>query len=170
MSFEVEIDGRVRTVSVGSIDGGRGAPDRFRVLVDGVPEDVAVIETDLGLSLTFADGRVVDAAVTEARRGEWLIQWPRGAATAVVDRRRHGGSVGDGLADGEQRIAAPMPGRVVRVLVGPGDDVSAGQGLVVVEAMKMENELGSPKAGRVKDVLVGEGVSVEAGRVLVIVE
>ena len=62
---------------------------------------------------------------------------------------------------------APMPGRVVRVLVKPGDTVAARQGLVVVEAMKMENELRSPRAGRVKEVAVAEGESVEAGRLLV---
>jgi biotin carboxyl carrier protein len=63
-----------------------------------------------------------------------------------------------------------MPGRVVRVLVAPGDEIAARQGVVVVEAMKMENELRSPKAGRVKDVMVSAGTSVEAGRVLVIIE
>jgi biotin carboxyl carrier protein len=63
-----------------------------------------------------------------------------------------------------------MPGRIVRVLVAPGDEVVARQGLIVIEAMKMENELASPKAGRVKEVSVTEGTSVEAGRLLVIVE
>ena len=65
---------------------------------------------------------------------------------------------------------APMPGRIVRVLVRAGDAVVAGQPLVVVEAMKMENELKSLKAGRVKEVSVGEGTSIEAGRLLVVVE
>jgi biotin carboxyl carrier protein len=63
-----------------------------------------------------------------------------------------------------------MPGRVVRVLVQPGDAVEARQPVVVVEAMKMENELRSPKAGRVKDVAVAAGTSVEAGRVLVVID
>ncbi len=63
-----------------------------------------------------------------------------------------------------------MPGRIVRVLVRAGDDVAAGQPLVVVEAMKMENELKSPKAGRVKEVSVTEGMSIEAGRLLVVVD
>ena len=63
-----------------------------------------------------------------------------------------------------------MPGRVVRVLVAPGDTVDARQPVVVVEAMKMENELRSPKAGRVKEVAVTPGTSVEAGRVLVVIE
>jgi biotin carboxyl carrier protein len=67
-------------------------------------------------------------------------------------------------------VLAPMPGRVVRVLVAPGDEVAAKQGVVVVEAMKMENELRSPKAGRVKEVMVTPGTSVDAGRVLVVIE
>jgi biotin carboxyl carrier protein len=63
-----------------------------------------------------------------------------------------------------------MPGRVVKVLVAPGDLVEAGQGLVVVEAMKMENELRSPRRGRVSLVSVVEGALVEAHSVLVVVE
>ncbi|TAK17500.1 MAG: biotin/lipoyl-binding protein [Acidobacteria bacterium] len=63
-----------------------------------------------------------------------------------------------------------MPGRVVRLLVKVGDEVELRQGVVVVEAMKMENELGAPKAGRVKDIAVAEGQSVEAGRVLLVIE
>ena len=59
---------------------------------------------------------------------------------------------------------------MVRVLVAPGENVAARQGVVVVEAMKMENELRSPKAGRVKEVAVAAGASVEAGRVLVVIE
>jgi len=71
---------------------------------------------------------------------------------------------------GPQRVVAPMPGKVVRVLVKPGDDVKARQGLVVVEAMKMENELRAPRDGRVRDVAVAEGQSVDAGAVLLVVE
>jgi biotin carboxyl carrier protein len=63
-----------------------------------------------------------------------------------------------------------MPGRVVRVLAAPGEPVRDGQGLVVVEAMKMENELRAPRAGLVTDVLVQEGSAVEAGEVLVVIE
>ena len=71
---------------------------------------------------------------------------------------------------GPQRVVAPMPGKVVRVLVKPGDEVKARQGLVVVEAMKMENELRAARDGRVRDVAVTEGQSVDAGAVLLIVE
>ena len=71
---------------------------------------------------------------------------------------------------GPQRIVAPMPGKVVRVLVKAGDEVKARQGLVVVEAMKMENELRAARDGRVREVSVAEGQSVDAGAVLLIVE
>ncbi len=91
--------------------------------------------------------------------------------SATVDGRRGGrGRAGQVATTGVQRINAPMPGRVVRVLVKSGDEVAARQGLVVVEAMKMENELASPRAGRVREVAVTEGQSVEAGRLLVVVE
>ena len=90
---------------------------------------------------------------------------------AAVDARRYrragGGPV---AAAGELRVVAPMPGRVLRVLVKPGDVVEARQGLVVVEAMKMENEITAAKAGKVKEVAVAPGQSVESGRLLVVVE
>jgi biotin carboxyl carrier protein len=73
-------------------------------------------------------------------------------------------------AAGPQRVTSPMPGKVVRVLVKPGDAVTARQGLVVVEAMKMENELRAARDGRVRDVAVAEGQSVDAGAMLLTVE
>ena len=82
---------------------------------------------------------------------------------------RRGSDAGAG-GGGPQHVTAPMPGKVVRVLVAPGDAVVPKQGLVVVEAMKMENELKAARAGVVKDVKAVEGTSVEAGAVLVIVE
>jgi biotin carboxyl carrier protein len=72
--------------------------------------------------------------------------------------------------DGSRAVKAPMPGRIVRVLVAVGDRVTARQGLLVVEAMKMENELGSPKDGVVKELNVQEGAAVDAGAVLVVIE
>jgi biotin carboxyl carrier protein len=110
-------------------------------------------------------------AVAQASPTELHIHLPEGAVTAIVNgrrSRREGPS--DAVGTGEQRIVAPMPGRVVRVLVGPGDVVKPRQPLVVIEAMKMENELSAARAGRVKDVQVRDGTSVEAGRLLVIVE
>ena len=72
--------------------------------------------------------------------------------------------------EGRQNLTAPMPGKVVRVLLHSGDEVSAGQGVVVVEAMKMQNEIKSPKTGRVIEVRVAEGATVTANQVLAVVE
>jgi biotin carboxyl carrier protein len=71
---------------------------------------------------------------------------------------------------GPQKLTAPMPGKIVRVLVHVGAEVEAGAGVLVVEAMKMQNEIKSPKKGKVQKILVGEGAAVNAGDVLAIVE
>jgi biotin carboxyl carrier protein len=172
MTFEVEVGGRTRTVSVER--GGAIGPDggRFRVRVDDQVHEVDARRTGVGLTLILpGDGRSIDVALTEHGRGEWLVQLPHVALEATVDaRRRERGPAAGPAGAGAQRVTAPMPGRVVRLLVKVGDEVALRQGLVVVEAMKMENELGSPKAGRVKDIAVTEGQSVEAGRLLVVIE
>jgi len=98
------------------------------------------------------------------------VMLPEGAVQVLVNGRRSRRGVDTAGASGVQKITAPMPGKVLRVLVRAGDEVTLRQPLVVIEAMKMENELASPKAGRVKEVAVSEGQSVEAGRLLVIVE
>jgi biotin carboxyl carrier protein len=167
MNFEIEVAGRTHAVAVEPVE----QDGHFRVQLDGASETVSVRKTELGLSVLFADGRVVDAALTPEGKGEWLVQLPQVIVTAIVDARRHSHGAPGGIAvAGEQRVLAPMPGRVLRVLVKVGEDVAERQGLIVVEAMKMENEIGSPKAGRVKEILVAEGQSIEAGRPLVVVE
>jgi len=77
---------------------------------------------------------------------------------------------GAGRQQGSSRLTAPMPGKVVRLLVNEKDQVEAGQGVVVVEAMKMQNEIKSPKKGIVQKLTAAEGTSVNAGDVLAIVE
>ena len=71
---------------------------------------------------------------------------------------------------GPRKLVAPMPGKVVRVLVQEGTDVEAGQGVVVVEAMKMQNEIKSPKKGVVRKLVASENAAVNAGDVLAVVE
>ena len=178
MTLEVEIGGRVRSVTIEAIGAVDPTGGRFRVTVhDPAGAGPAHVEldvrrTDLGLSMVFADtGRSVDLAVTERPGGEQFVQFAHVGLTAVVEgRRARRGPAGEVAGTGEQRLLAPMPGRIVRLLVKPGDEVVARQGLVVVEAMKMENELTAARAGRVKDVGVTEGQSVQAGQLLVIVE
>jgi biotin carboxyl carrier protein len=77
---------------------------------------------------------------------------------------------GAGLDEGPQKITSPMPGKVVRVLAPEGTEVEAGQGVIVIEAMKMQNEMKSPKKGRVLKILSPEGAAVNAGDGLAIVE
>lgn len=170
MTFEVEVNGRVRTVSVEK-NAAEGRP-RFRVRLDGVAHDVESIATDIGLSILYLDtGRSLDAAITERTGGEMSVHLPHVSVDAVVDARRYRrGGGGPVAATGDVRVVAPMPGRIVRVLVKPGDRVEARQGLVVVEAMKMENEIAAARAGVVKEVAVSAGQSVESGRLLVVIE
>ncbi len=86
----------------------------------------------------------------------------------VLDRFRREGSAA--TATGPQPIASPMPGRVVRLLTQVGDTVEAGQGVVVVEAMKMQNEMAAPRSGTVSEIHVSEGQTVKAGEILAVVE
>jgi len=156
---------RVRLRHAGPADAGSGAPPTDETV------DLDVRGTELGLSLVdCATGRVVDAAMTEQAAGEWLIQLPAVSFTAVVDGRRSRGGRDHAGPAGAQHVTAPMPGRIVRVLVQPGDEVRARQGVVVIEAMKMENELTAVRSGRVREVPVGAGAAVEAGRLLVVIE
>jgi biotin carboxyl carrier protein len=171
MTFEIEVNGRTRTVTIERADAGR-----FRVSVDGTTRVVDAWRVgEFGISLLFPGdshaGTTIDLAPGTAP-GEVLANLAGRTIPIVVNGRRsgRGGAEGGGAAHGEQTVAAPMPGRVVRVLVARGEAVEARQPVVVVEAMKMENELRSPKAGRVKDVAVEAGTSVEAGRALVVIE
>jgi biotin carboxyl carrier protein len=107
------------------------------------------------------------------RAGEWVLTVPgeRLVAHAVDERTRAIREMTGGEA--EERgttVVAPMPGMVLRVEVEAGQTVAAGQGVVIVEAMKMENELKAPAAGVVARVLVAAGQAVEKGAVLVVLE
>lgn len=94
----------------------------------------------------------------------------RSMAVEVFDPRdlRTGGKAK--ASHGRQEVTAPMPGKIVRVLVNAGDAVEEGQGLVVVEAMKMQNEMKSPRAGRIAEVRTSADSTVAAGEVLVVIE
>ena len=170
MTFEVEIAGRSRMVAI-----EKGAAGGFRVTLDGTSCELDVARLG-AYGLSLVDRRTDDSRQVQVTPspvpGELLITLDGRAVAATVNgrRSRRPGADGSGGTHGEQSVNAPMPGRVVRVLVAAGDEVAVRQGVVVVEAMKMENELRSPKAGRVKEVSVAPGTSVEAGRVLVVIE
>jgi biotin carboxyl carrier protein len=174
MTFEIEVDGKRRGISIEPAGAGR-----FHVLILGGADEKrrtvhAERTSEFGLSLTLGDASGITRQVTVtpgSSNGEVLVGLgPRTIPVSVDGRRRRAAGDSGRHAAGEQPVVAPMPGRVVRVLVGAGDEVAVRQSVVVVEAMKMENELRSPKAGRVKEVSVTPGTLVEAGRVLVVVE
>ena len=171
MQLQIEVNGRARTVDVEQKEG------LYRVVIDGVERmvDAAAVDGATFSLICLADGRSSQEVGLSPTGlpGEVAVHMPTGVVsgrvlTGAASRFGRGGAAAE--AAGTQQVLAPMPGKVVKVLVKAGDEVKARQGLVVVEAMKMENELRSPKDGRVSDVLVAEGASVEAGRLLVVVE
>jgi biotin carboxyl carrier protein len=176
MIVEVELGGRLRSVAVEQGD----RPGRWRVTLDGELHilDVARVG-DFGLSIlrTVPAEKGTSTASTSVqvcpgtRPGELLVAFG-GRLVGVMTNGRRGrrATDADRGVSGEIAIVAPMPGRVVRLLVAAGDEVSARQGVVVVEAMKMENELRAPRAGRVREVGVTAGMSVDAGRILAVIE
>ena len=147
-TYDAVVNGITQTVDVAR------AGDALSLLIGTRSFEIRMFEQPDGVLIIHVNGRAVAARVPARARG-----WRRSGRGETHD-----------TGTGPYRVVAPMPGRVVKVLVKPGDTVSARQGLVVVEAMKMENELRAPRAGTVSEIRVGQGMSVEANPVLVIVE
>ena len=177
MQYDVETGGRHRHVTV------RRAGDGFAVSVDGRLHQVdfaridahtlsLIVDTDVSGGPQGARRSVHEATVGPDTDGSLVVLI--GSVPVVVSlndrrfasRRRRGAASGSGPL----RIAAPMPGRIVRVLVKAGDAVRARQPVVVVEAMKMENELRADRDGTVAEIHVREGMSVDAGALLVVIQ
>ena len=175
--FSVKIGTKERIVELGIGDDGRS-----RVVVDGVERTVELSHVEDGAwlvrdghaqTLAYVDGNVdaakvsvsikrpgADAVVVAAEVAE-----ARSAAVAALAQQAQRAH-----AAGPVTVKSPMPGRVVKILVRAGERVPAGQALVVVEAMKMENELRAPRAGTVREIRAAEGAAVEAGQDLVVLE
>jgi biotin carboxyl carrier protein len=143
----------------------------WRVTLDGRPVTVDAVEIAPNTLSILFEGQSFEISVTPSPDGKLKLQSGAHEFTAeVIDPRAWSGRRhGNVEAEGRQQILAPMPGKVVRLLVKAGDHVEAGQGLLVVEAMKMQNEIRSPKSGTVERVLVTEGQPVNAGQVLCVV-
>jgi biotin carboxyl carrier protein len=170
--FEVEAGGQPRAVDVAAEREG------WRVTIGDRTCRASMVRAGDRWSLLIGEAsgsplaaaRSYDVMLEPAGHGAWRVHVnglavPAALRTSAHRLRGHGGGAG-----GDGRVVAPMPGRVVKVLVAPGAAVEARQGLVVVEAMKMENELRAPRAGTVREVRVAEGASVEAQTVLVVIE
>lgn len=172
MILRVEIGGRLRQVAAERL----GPSDRFRVTVDGRTFEVNAARVGRRTwSLLLPDGSQHLVAVSGTPASGLTVHLTAGDVPVTLpDVRRRGrpdsARAGVRGGAGPARIVAPMPGRVVRILAAVGQQVQAGQGVVVVEAMKMENELRAPRDGLVREVPVREGDPVEAGALLAVVE
>jgi biotin carboxyl carrier protein len=157
--FAVTVDGRARQVDAARIDA-----HTLSLLVDGRDGRKAV------LSGTAQSHEVSVAA--DPISGQLTVHVGATAVAVTLNGRRRWGRKEDsaGAGSGPQRLTAPMPGKVVRVLVKAGDQVTPRQPVVVVEAMKMENELRASRGGTVAEVLVHEGTSVDAGALLLVIQ
>ena len=181
MRYDVEVDGRIRQVTV------MPSGDLFAVSIDGHTWQVNAVRTGAhGLSLIVDTsvpaqdarrpgplGRSYDVTIAPDPTARQLTVHVGAVPVRVVLNSRGDGRVRDeaGTAgSGPQRITAPMPGRIARVLVARGQAVAGRQPLVVVEAMKMENELRAERAGAVAEVRVAEGDSVDAGTLLIVIQ
>lgn len=176
MTFDVEVGESIRTVTVHRkgvllhvdvggrthvVDVRRVGDATLSMLVSNGDAIRPVTSVDASMTVNGTPG-AFDVHVA----GRTIAVQIRQAGAFGRQKREGGGAA----ATGPQRIVSPMPGKVIRVLVKAGDEVTARQGLVVVEAMKMENELRAARPGRVRDVAVTEGRSVDAGTVLMVVE
>lgn len=169
MQYEVEVGGKRRQVVVTREGGG------FAVAVDGTTKHVDIVPID-GHTLSLIVDGVWPVEITispNGTAGQMTVHVDGTPVGATVNGRRRWGRRDEPAQAGSaapQRLAAPMPGKVVRVLVAVGDAVQPRQPVVVVEAMKMENELRATRAGTVTELHVREGVSVEAGAPLVVIQ
>lgn len=140
--------------------------------VDGRAYELEVREPEPDVFLITSGGRVFEARVAATADGATEVSTRAGTySVRISDPRRLRGARGAAGHDaGRAELHAPMPGKVVRVLVEEGAEVEAGAGVVVVEAMKMQNELKSPKAGRVTRLAARVGETVNPGDVLAVIE
>ncbi len=126
---------------------------------------------EAGTYSILLNGKSYEVRTGKATEGRtWVEVAGRRRELDLRDPRNSRGGGPAAQRAGQATLKAPMPGKVVRILVAEGDTVEAGQGLAVVEAMKMQNEMKAPRAGVVKSIKTREGASVAAGEALLVIE
>jgi biotin carboxyl carrier protein len=147
--------------------------DGLRVRLDDREFSVDFLQVDAGLYSLLIGGRSYEIDLLEVEEALMVLVDGQPFRVEIQEERerRLRAAAGKGeVKAGKRVVTAPMPGKVVRLLVRPGDAVQPGDGIIVVEAMKMENELKAPAAGTVKEIRVEEGRPVSGGDVLVVIE
>jgi biotin carboxyl carrier protein len=165
MKIELEIDGQMIEGEFTLSDGAA------RLSFGGATREAQVSEPEPGMFTVIINDRVYRCALEESPGGDVaVVVNGKRIPVATRDKKHLRGQAGAAAASGQVKLSAPMPGKVVRVLLNAGDEVAARQGVLVVEAMKMQNEVQSPKAGKIAEIKVSEGQTVNAGEVLVVIE
>ena len=167
MNYVATIGEKDVKVSVEELGGSN-----YKVTIDGVERvvDAQLITGNLW-SVLYGNGSFeVDVTRLPAEEYEVLIKGDCHKFTLMNEQRRAMLRAGGKGSAGKAMLTSPMPGKVVKLLVEEGQEVAAGQGVIVVEAMKMENELKSALPGKVKEIFVEEGQVVESGAKLLLVE
>lgn len=162
VKLEVTVNGRPAKLHL--------EPSHFTFQVGQVPDlsrSYSIISSGPGIFSILIEGRSYQATIL----APGTIQVNNHIFNVeIFDPRELGARSNAAASQGRQNIAAPMPGKVVRLLVAAGDTVEPGQGLIVVEAMKMQNEMKSPKAGTVVEIKTKDGATVAAGEILIVIE
>ena len=165
MKCEIELDGKLRSVEV------IHSSERARWTVDGSELDADAVEVSPGIYSILIGGKLLEARVETKGDSQLRVTVASREYEATIrnSRKWKRDRAAGAEAEGRQQVTTPMPGKIVLVLMKTGDAVDAGQGIVVVEAMKMQNEIRSPKSGTVERLLVVAGQTVNAGEVVAIV-
>lgn len=163
MIREVHIDGKKRVVEISRREDG------WVFRIDGKTVEAEVAEISSGVYSILLGGRSFEARVAPHGNRFTVEVGSNRLSAEVIDPRHRRRERGEAEREGVQQIAAPMPGKVVRLLIEQGSSVEAGQGILVLEAMKMQNEVRSPKSGMVERLLVKEGQAVNAGDTLAVI-
>lgn len=164
MKYEAEIDSRLLHIELDQRNG------RVTAIIEGRSYDTEVLRPEDGVYLILAGDQVFEARIWPDVMGTLNVSFRGHTFSAKIIDRKHRRTGEEHGEEGQQQLIAPMPGKVVRVLLQAGDEVEAGQGVVIVEAMKMQNEIKSSKKGRVLEIRVTEGETVNAGQMLAVVE
>lgn len=169
MKLQATINGEASTVEVRRDDNGK-----LIARVDDREYNLEVSEPEPGVFLFKRDGQIFEATVSDPTAAGEPTKVRIGSSEFDISltdpRKLRSSGTGNDHEDGLAEIRTAMPGKVVRLLIEPGTEVEKGDGVMVVEAMKMQNELKSPKTGRLKQFRVAEGDTVAAGDILATIE
>lgn len=167
MKYWVSVDEQRYLVEVRLVEG------QAVVVLDGREMTVLMEEGGPGVLTLLVDGRPYDLAAVRGEGGYSMVMRGVPFDVRVENERQHRLASAELLrpgTEGEVTLRAPMPGRVIQVDAGEGNEVERGRRLVILEAMKMENDIRAPRSGRVERVLVQKGQTVEQGQPLIVLE